>query len=87
VFVELPEIGKVFAAGEAAGVVESVKAASDIYSPVSGKVIAINEALADNPELVNSAPYDSWFFELEPSDTAELDKLHGAADYKSAIGE
>ena len=87
VFVELPEIGKVFAAGEAAGVVESVKAASDIYSPVSGKVIAINEALADNPGLVNSAPYDSWFFELEPSDTAELDKLHGAADYKSAIGE
>ena len=87
VFVELPEIGKVFAAGEAAGVVESVKAASDIYSPVSGKVIAINEALADNPELVNSAPYDSWFFELEPSDTAELDKLLGAADYKAAIGE
>ena len=87
VFVELPEIGKVFAAGEAAGVVESVKAASDIYSPVSGKVIAINEALADNPELVNSAPYDSWFFELEPSDTVELDNLLGAGDYKAAIGE
>jgi glycine cleavage system H protein len=87
VFVELPEIGTVFAAGEAAGVVESVKAASDIYSPVAGKVIAINEALADNPELVNSEPYDSWFFELEPSDTAELDKLLGAAAYKAAIDE
>jgi glycine cleavage system H protein len=87
VFVELPEIGTVFTAGDAAGVVESVKAASDIYSPVSGKVIAVNEALTDSPELVNSAAYDSWFFELEPSDTAELDKLLGAADYKAAIGE
>lgn len=87
VFVELPEIGKKFAAGDVAGVVESVKAASDIYSPVSGKVIAINEALADNPELVNSAPYDSWFFKLEPSDATELEKLLDAEKYKSAIGE
>lgn len=67
--------------------VESVKAASDIYSPISGKVIAINEALADNPELVNSAPYDSWFFKLEPSDATELEKLLDAEKYKSAIGE
>ncbi|EJM62632.1 glycine cleavage system H protein [Pseudomonas sp. GM50] len=88
VFVELPEIGKVFAAGEAAGVVESVKAASDIYSPVSGTVIAVNEELANNPELVNSAPYDSWFFKLEPSDTSELDNLLlDAGAYKAAIGE
>jgi glycine cleavage system H protein len=88
VFVELPEIGKVFAAGEAAGVVESVKAASDIYSPVSGTVIAVNEELANNPELVNSAPYDSWFFKLEPSDTTELDTLLlDAGAYKAAIGE
>ncbi|WP_223490573.1 glycine cleavage system protein GcvH [Pseudomonas sp. A-RE-19] len=87
VFVELPEIGKVFKAGEAAGVVESVKAASDIYSPVSGTVIAINEELANSPELVNSAPYDSWFFKLEPSDTSELDKLLDPAAYKAAIGE
>lgn len=88
VFVELPEIGKVFAAGEAAGVVESVKAASDIYSPVSGTVIAVNEELANNPELVNSAPYDSWFFKLEPSDTTELDNLLlDAGAYKAAIGE
>ncbi|MHC8336415.1 glycine cleavage system protein GcvH [Pseudomonas sp. LB3P25] len=87
VFVELPEIGKVFAAGEAAGVVESVKAASDIYSPVSGTVIAVNEELANSPELLNGAPYDSWIFKLEPSDTSELDKLLDAMAYKAAIGE
>ena len=87
VFVELPEIGKVFAAGEAAGVVESVKAASDIYSPVSGTVIAVNEELASNPELLNSAPYDGWIFKLEPKDTSELDNLLDAKAYKAAIGE
>ncbi|CAG8871074.1 Glycine cleavage system H protein [Pseudomonas fluorescens] len=87
VFVELPEIGKVFAAGEAAGVVESVKAASDIYSPVSGTVIAVNDELANSPELLNSAPYDSWIFKLEPSDTSELNNLLDAMAYKAAIGE
>ena len=87
VFVELAEVGKVFAAGDTAGVVESVKAASDIYSPVSGEVIAVNEALADNPEQVNSDPYDSWIFKLMPSNAAELDKLLDAAGYKTAIGE
>jgi glycine cleavage system H protein len=87
VFVELAEVGKVFAAGEAAGVVESVKAASDIYSPVSGEVIAVNDALADTPESLNGDPYSSWIFKLKPSDTAELDKLLDAAGYKNAIGE
>ena len=87
VFVELAEVGKVFAAGDTAGVVESVKAASDIYSPVSGEVIAVNEALADSPEQVNSEPYDSWIFKLKPSNAAELDKLLDAAGYKTAIGE
>ncbi|MDD2059448.1 glycine cleavage system protein GcvH [Pseudomonas sp. GD03860] len=87
VFVELAEIGKVFAAGDAAGVVESVKAASDIYAPVSGEVIAVNEALADSPESLNSDPYGSWIFKLKPSDKAELDKLLDAAGYKAAIGE
>jgi len=87
VFIELPEIGKVFAAGDQAGVVESVKAASDIYSPVSGEVIAINEALADGPENVNSSPYGTWFFKIEPSEVAELDNLLDAAGYKAAIGE
>jgi glycine cleavage system H protein len=87
VFVELTEVGKVFAAGDAAGVVESVKAASDIYAPVSGEVIAVNEALSDSPERLNSEPYSAWIFKLKPTDTAELDKLLDAAGYKSAIGE
>lgn len=87
VFVELAEVGKVFAAGDAAGVVESVKAASDIYSPVSGEVIAVNDGLADSPEQLNEDPYGAWIFKLKPSDTAELDKLQDAAGYKAAIGE
>jgi len=87
VFIELPEIGKVFAAGDQAGVVESVKAASDIYSPVGGEVIAINEALADAPESVNGEPYGAWFFKLKPSTAGELNKLLDAAGYKAAIGE
>lgn len=84
VYVELPEVGGQLAAGQEAGVVESVKAASDIYAPVSGEVIAINEALADSPEQVNSDPYGSWFFRLRPSDKAELDKLLDAAAYQTS---
>ena len=84
VYVELPEVGRQLNAGQEAGVVESVKAASDIYAPVSGEVIAINEALADSPELVNSDAYGSWFFRLQPSDPAELDKLLDAAAYQAA---
>lgn len=87
VFVELAEVGKVFAAGDAAGVVESVKAASDIYAPVGGEVIAVNEALADSPEQLNEQPYDAWIFKLKPSSQADLDKLLDAAGYKAAIGE
>lgn len=87
VFVELTEVGKVFAAEDQAGVVESVKAASDIYSPISGEVIAINEELGGSPELLNSDPYGAWIFKLKPSDAAELDKLLDAAAYKAAIGE
>ncbi|MDV9031632.1 glycine cleavage system protein GcvH [Pseudomonas sp. RAC1] len=87
VFVELAEVGKVFAAGDAAGVVESVKAASDIYAPVSGEVIAVNEALADSPEQLNETPYEAWIFKLKPSNAAELDKLLDAAGYQAAIGE
>lgn len=87
VFVELTEVGKVFEAGHVAGVVESVKAASDIYSPVSGEVIAINEDLGGSPELLNSDPYVAWIFKIKPSDKAELDKLLDAAAYKAAIGE
>ncbi|MFB4392782.1 MULTISPECIES: glycine cleavage system protein GcvH [unclassified Pseudomonas] len=87
VFVELAEVGKTFSAGDAAGVVESVKAASDIYAPVGGEVIAVNEELADSPELLNEEPYGSWIFKLKPSDKTELDKLLDAAGYKAAIGE
>ena len=87
VFVELTEVGKVFAAEEQAGVVESVKAASDIYSPIAGEVIAVNEKLTDSPESLNSDPYGAWIFKLKPSDAADLDKLLDAAGYKAAIGE
>ena len=82
VFVELPELGSALAAGDDAGVVESVKAASDIYAPVGGEVIAINDKLEDEPETVNADPYnDGWFYKLQPSDVAELDDLLSAEDY------
>ncbi|MEQ9463727.1 MAG: glycine cleavage system protein GcvH [Haliea sp.] len=82
VFVELPEVGDRLAAGDEAGVVESVKAASDIYAPISGEVIAINEALEDEPETVNGDPYnDGWFFRIQPDDVAELENLLSAEDY------
>ncbi|MFJ5774483.1 glycine cleavage system protein GcvH [Streptomyces sp. NPDC093094] len=87
VFVELAEVGKVFAAGEPAGVVESVKAASDIYAPVGGEVTAVNEELADSPELINEEAYEAWIFRLKPSRKAEMDQLLDAAGYKAAIGE
>lgn len=87
VFVELAEVGKVFGSGDAAGVVESVKAASDIYAPVAGEVIAVNDELADSPELLNENPYGAWIFKLKPSNLAELDKLLDAAGYKATIGE
>ncbi len=76
VFVELPEEGAELSAGDEAGVVESVKAASDIYAPVSGTVIAINSVLEDAPETVNSDPYqDGWFFRLQPQDVGEVETL------------
>ncbi len=88
VFVELPEVGSTLAAGDEAGVVESVKAASDIYAPVGGEVVAVNETLEDAPETVNADPYnDGWFFRLQPSDTAELDALLSADDYAARCEE
>jgi glycine cleavage system H protein len=87
VFVELTEVGKVFAAEDQAGVVESVKAASDIYAPIGGEVIAVNEELGGSPELLNSDPYGAWIFKIKPTDAAELDKLLDAGAYKAAIGE
>ncbi|GAB3285094.1 glycine cleavage system protein GcvH [Parahaliea aestuarii] len=83
VFVELPGVGDTLAAGDEAGVVESVKAASDIYAPIGGEVIEVNSALEDEPETVNADPYnDGWFYKLKPADAGELDKLLSAEDYQ-----
>ena len=88
VFVETPEVGADVSMGDEAGVVESVKAASDIYAPISGEVIAVNEVLEEAPETVNSDSYhDGWFFKLKPADLSELDNLLSAADYDSLCEE
>ncbi len=88
VFVELPEIGATLAAGDEAGVVESVKAASDVYAPVGGEVVAINEALEDAPETVNSDPYtDGWFFRLQIGDASDLEGLLSSEDYDAQCAE
>ena len=88
VYVELPEIGTVLVAGDDAGVVESVKAASDIYAPVSGEVIAINELLENAPETINDSPYDDgWFFRLKMSDPDELDDLLDADSYQDVADD
>ena len=82
VYVELPNVGDVVSQGDEAGVVESVKAASDIYAPVSGEIIEINEALTDSPEIVNSEPYEGgWLYKIRASDVAELDALMSAEEY------
>ncbi|OZA93273.1 glycine cleavage system protein GcvH [Altererythrobacter sp. H2] len=84
VFVELPEVGTVIEKGKDAAVVESVKAASDVYAPISGEVMEANSALEDDPALVNTSPEeDGWFFKMTVADKAELDGLMDAAAYKS----
>ncbi len=88
VFVETPDVGVSLAAGDEAGVVESVKAASDIYAPIAGEVIEVNEVLEDEPETVNSDPYnDGWFYKLKPEDLAELENLLSAEDYTAQCEE
>ena len=88
VFVELPNVGERVDQGDACAVVESVKAASDIYSPISGEVVAVNEALADDPGIVNADPYgDGWLFTVEPSEPAELDALLDAEAYEEQLEE
>ena len=83
VFVELPDEGETLSKGETFGVVESIKAVSDLYAPLSGEVTAVNEALFDRPELVNEDPYgDGWLLELEPSDPDELDDLLTPEEYR-----
>jgi glycine cleavage system H protein len=86
VFVEVPEVGKKLAAGAACAVVESVKAASDVYSPVGGEVIASNSALGATPELINSDPYGAgWILKLKPANPAELNQLLDAGGYEKVL--
>ena len=86
VFVELPEVGDTVGQGDDVAVAESVKAASDIYAPIAGEIVEVNEALTDAPELVNSAPYaDGWMFKIKAADESEVAGLLDAAGYKAAI--
>jgi len=88
VFVELPEVGRTLSLGEEAGVVESVKAASDVYAPLSGEVVEVNQVLEDEPETINNSPYaDGWFYKLRISDPTELDDLLDAAGYQATVDD
>ncbi len=87
VFLELPEIGRTVKAGEECAVVESVKAASDIYAPVSGEIVARNDAAVDAPESVNQDAYAAWLFKLKPSNPAEISALLDAAGYAEVADE
>lgn len=88
VFVELPEVGAQFKKGESFASVESVKAVSDVYAPVSGKVIAVNNTLVDGPELLNKSPHtEGWMIALQPSDKAELTDLMDATGYDALLSE
>jgi len=87
VYIELPEVGKHFSAGEQCAVVESVKTASDLFSPVSGTVVVVNEALENAPEQVNDEPYDTWLFCIKADAPDELDDLMEAAEYQKMIEE
>ena len=86
VFVDLPEVGQVVAKGKEVMVLESVKAAADVYSPVAGEIVAVNESLIDQPEQVNQSPFDQgWLFTIKPSDPESLTALLSAQDYQEAI--
>ncbi len=87
VYVDMPEVDDEVAQGEEFGAVESVKAASDLMSPVSGTVVEVNEALEDEPGLINKDAFENWIMKVEMSDTAELDNLMNAEAYKAFIGE
>lgn len=86
VFVELPEVGKTFEKGDTFGVVESVKTVSDLYMPVTGKVVAVNKALEEEPELVNSSPHDKgWIIEVEVADASHISSLYSAEEYEDHV--
>jgi glycine cleavage system H protein len=88
VFVELPEVGTEITANEPFGSVESVKTVSELYAPISGKVVEVNEELNDNPEFVNESPYEkAWMIVIEPSDLSEVDNLLTAEQYEAMINE
>ncbi|MBI3285294.1 MAG: glycine cleavage system protein GcvH [Burkholderiales bacterium] len=86
VFVDLPKIGQTLTAGKDCAVVESVKAAGDIYAPVSGEVVAINEALADEPGAINADAFSAWMFKMKPTNAADVDGLLEAEEYARSIG-
>lgn len=86
VYVEAPEVGSTVTAGDQAGVVESVKTASDIHAPVSGEVVEVNPALEDDPEIINTDPYGKgWIYKIKPVDPAELDELLSADEYEASL--
>ena len=88
VYLEFPEVGREVTKGESIGVVESVKSVSDMYAPISGKVVEVNTPLGDKPEVIGSDPYgEGWYCVIEPSDTSEIDQLMDAVAYKKHIGE
>lgn len=86
VFIELPAVGRTLAAGEASAIVESVKAASDVYAPLAGDVVAVNDQVTTAPEKVNENAYESWLFRLKPADPGALAKMLDAAAYERLIG-
>jgi glycine cleavage system H protein len=86
VFVELPEVGRALAQGEVFGTIESVKAVSELFSPVSGEVVAVNEAVSSAPETVNSDPHATWLIRLKVADPTEFDALLDAAAYTAHVG-
>ncbi|MBF4693875.1 glycine cleavage system protein GcvH [Fusibacter ferrireducens] len=87
VYVELPEMDEAFEVEESFGTIESVKAASDMLMPVSGTIVEVNEALDDDPSLVNTAPYENWIIKISLSDTTELDELMNAEEYEAYCNE
>src|SRR5687768_17606007 len=87
VYIELPDVGRNLAKGEATAVVESVKAASDVYAPVSGEVVAVNDALSGAPESVNADAWGAWLFKLKPANAADVAGLLDADGYRASVGD